>query len=49
MVPYFIFFFSLYFSFVGNLMFRKHIAQQKLSFKNFQLGATTYCEFLNAR
>ena len=27
---------------VGNHMFRKYIAQWNTSFKNFQLGATTY-------
>ena len=32
---------------VGKLMFQKHIAQRKLSFKNFQLGATSYCESIN--
>ena len=33
---------------VGKLMFQKHVAQWKLSFKNFQLGATIYYESINA-
>ena len=33
---------------VGKLMFQKHIAKWNASFKNFQLGATTYGESVNA-